>query len=122
MSQPMSPPMYQQPMLQPMYTQLMRPQLPSQKPPHMLQHSYAQPMHQSYPPAGYQPPHQHRPMKAMPGWQQQPLPGPAPGGPSHYLSAPTSMNMVPVGVKHNKNKAANKANLRHALIDGNYGI
>ena len=78
-----------------------------------------------HPPSGYQPqlhlaPNQQHPMQpAPPGWRHPP---PA-GGPGHQpMKQPASINMVPVGVKHNKNKVANKANLRHALIDGNYGI
>ncbi|WLF77587.1 multicopy suppressor of a budding defect [Lodderomyces elongisporus] len=137
-TQPMQPmqPMQTQPM-QPMQTQPLQPMQPMQPMPQgvyqpQMYPYYQQPMYQQ---PVYQP--QMVPPQPYPGKvpYQQPMyntQSQMPSHPPHPTHAPhappmqprtgAAMNMVPVGVKHNKNKTANKANLRQAFVKGDYGI
>lgn len=116
------------------YHQPPPPQNYYQAPPQAYNHNpaqgYNQPPQQVFgyngPPQGYQPPHNQQPYAPPnPGMQQ--FPG-APGAPGNYerparnTAGDMAMMSMPQGHRHNKNQAANKANLRAAFNQGSFGI
>ncbi|KAI5955596.1 MSB1 [Candida jiufengensis] len=116
------PQMYPQPPQQ-MYNQPPQPQM---YPPQMYQippQMYQPPPNQPYPPQMYQHPHPHPQMYPHPQLHHQPPPQN-----STLISKPQNISnnamigMIPMGAKHNKNKATNKVNLRHDLLQGDFGI